>query len=121
MEYYDKSYDRVSTRNERPLVRVNRVLHTVTTSRDPVIHRLASDSVGKVYCTDTIAAMIMCCTRSVYPWDLIVQRIQDRLFFDKREDTESGKFVCFCRKYSNNGWDLFIILLDILTYLVKGN
>nr|CAX70348.1 eukaryotic translation initiation factor 3, subunit 7 zeta [Schistosoma japonicum] len=95
MEYYDKSYDRVSTRNERPLVRVNRVLHTVTTSRDPVIHRLASDSVGKVYCTDTIAAMIMCCTRSVYPWDLIVRRIQDRLFFDKREDAESD-FVSVC-------------------------
>ncbi|CAH8861899.1 unnamed protein product [Trichobilharzia szidati] len=88
MEYYDKSYDRVSTRNERPLVKVNRVLHTVTTTRDPVICRLANDCVGKVYCTDTMAAMIMCCTRSVYPWDLIVQRIQDRLFFDKREDAE---------------------------------
>ncbi|CAH8606341.1 unnamed protein product [Heterobilharzia americana] len=88
MEYYDKSYDRVSTRNERPLIRVNRVLHTVTTSRDPVICRLAGGNVAKVFFTDTIASMIMCCTRSVYPWDIIVQRIQNILFFDKREDAE---------------------------------
>ncbi|KAF5399997.1 Eukaryotic translation initiation factor 3 subunit D [Paragonimus heterotremus] len=88
MEYYDKSYDRVNTRNERPLVRVNRVTHTVSTTDDPIIQRLAKEHSGRVYCTDAIAASIMCCTRSVYPWDFVVTRVEDLLFFDERAKAE---------------------------------
>lgn len=88
IEYYDRSYDRVSTRNSRPLVRVNRVTHTVSTSDDPVIRRLATEHTARVYCTDTVAACLMCCTRSVYPWDIVVTRVEDMLFFDVREKSE---------------------------------
>ncbi|CAL8073755.1 unnamed protein product [Calicophoron daubneyi] len=88
MEYYDKSYDRVSTRNERALVRVNRVIHTVSTTDDPVIRRLAKEHAGRVFCTDAIAACIMCCTRSINPWDVVVTRVDDLLFFDEREKAE---------------------------------
>ncbi|TPP64079.1 Eukaryotic translation initiation factor 3 subunit D [Fasciola gigantica] len=88
MEYYDKSYDRVTTRNERPLTRVNRVIHTVSTTDDPIIVRLAKQHAGRVYCTDAIAASIMCCTRSVNPWDLVVTRVEDVLFFDTRAKGE---------------------------------
>lgn len=90
MEYYDKSYDRVTTRNERPLTRVNRVIHTVSTTDDPIIVRLAKQHAGRVYCTDAIAASIMCCTRSVNPWDLVVTRVEDVLFFDTRAKGEFG-------------------------------
>lgn len=88
MEYYDKSYDRVSTRNERPLVRVNRVTHTVSTMDDPIIRDLAKQHAARVYCTDSIAARIMCCTRSVNPWDLVLTRADDLLFIDEREKAE---------------------------------
>jgi hypothetical protein len=40
MEYYDKSYDRVSTKNERPLKRINRIFHKVTTTDDPMIRQV---------------------------------------------------------------------------------
>jgi translation initiation factor 3 subunit D len=86
MEHYDKSYDRVNVKNERTLHPVDRIIHTVTTSDDPVIRRL-SKTVGNVYATDSILATLMCATRSNYSWDIVVQKIGDKLFFDKRDNT----------------------------------
>jgi len=40
MEWYDKAYDRVNVRSERPLVPVDRIIHTVTTTDDPVIRKV---------------------------------------------------------------------------------
>ncbi|KAL3876087.1 hypothetical protein ACJMK2_033968 [Sinanodonta woodiana] len=87
MEYYDKTYDRVSTKNEKPLKRINRIFHKVTTTDDPIIRQLAK-SQGNVFATDSILATLMACTRSVYSWDIIVQRVGNKLFFDKRDDSE---------------------------------
>ncbi|PAA89477.1 hypothetical protein BOX15_Mlig010075g1 [Macrostomum lignano] len=88
MEYYDKTYDRVSTKSERKLQRVNRVIHTVTTTLDPVIRKLAKERKGNVFVTDSILATLMCCTRSHYSWDIVVQKLGDTLFFDKREGSD---------------------------------
>lgn len=87
LEYYDKSYDRVNIRNEKPLQGYDRVFHTVTTTDDPNIRQL-SKTVGNVYATDTILATIMCCTRSNYSWDIVIEKIGDKLFMDKRDNTE---------------------------------
>ena len=40
MEYYDKSFDRITTRNEIPLDGNNRIFHKVTTTDDPVIRKV---------------------------------------------------------------------------------
>jgi translation initiation factor 3 subunit D len=45
MEYYDKSYDRVTTKNEKKLKRIDRIFHKVTTTDDPII-RQVSNTVG---------------------------------------------------------------------------
>jgi len=45
-------------------------------------------SKGNVFATDAIIATLMCCTRSSYSWDIIVQRVGKKLFFDKRDDSE---------------------------------
>lgn len=37
LEYYDKVYDRVTPKVDRPLKRTNKVFKSVTTSDDPVI------------------------------------------------------------------------------------
>lgn len=87
MEYYDKQYDRVTTKNEKRMKRIDRVFHKVTTTDDPIIRQLAKSS-GNVFATDAILATLMCCTRSVYSWDIIVQRVGNKLFFDKRDDSE---------------------------------
>ncbi|CAG9856753.1 unnamed protein product [Phyllotreta striolata] len=87
LEYYDKSYDRVNVKNEKALQSVNRIFHTVTTTDDPVIRKLTKTE-GNVYATDAILATIMCCTRSNYSWDIVIEKIGDKLFFDKRDNTE---------------------------------
>lgn len=87
LEFYDKIYDRVNVKNEKPLQRIERVFHTVTTTDDPII-RLLSKTMGNVYATDAILATIMCCTRSNYSWDIVIEKIGDKLFMDKRDNTE---------------------------------
>lgn len=87
MEYYDKSYDRINCKVERPLQRINRIFHKVTTTDDPIIRKLSKIE-GNVYATDAIIATLMCATRSVNSWDIVVQRFKDKLFFDKRDDSD---------------------------------
>jgi len=87
LEYYDKTYDRVTVKNERKLARINRVFHKITTTDDPVIRKLTKGD-ANVFATDVILSSIMCCTRSVHSWDIVVQKIGDKLFFDKRDDSE---------------------------------
>lgn len=87
LEYYDKTYDRVTCKNEKRLQRVNRISYKVTTTDDPMIRTL-SKSHGNVYATDAIIAALMCATRSVISWDIVVQRVGDKLFFDKRDESD---------------------------------
>ena len=47
---------------------------------------------GNVFATDAILATLMCATRSVYSWDIVVQKVGKKLFFDKRDDSEFGKY-----------------------------
>jgi len=92
LEYYDKNYDRVTCKTEKPLQRVDRAsnIYVVTTTDDPIIRNL-SKTEGQVYATDVIISTLMCATRSVSSWDIIVQRVdingQKKLFFDKREES----------------------------------
>ena len=89
LEYYDKNYDRINTKvitATNKLKRINRAYHNVTTTDDPVIRSLAKTE-GTVYATDSIIATLMCCSRSVYPWDIVVSKIGNKLFFDKRDDS----------------------------------
>lgn len=58
---------------------------------------------GNVFATDTILTTLMCCTRSVYPWDIIVQKVKNKIFLDKREDSDLGEYtltmniICRCK------------------------
>ncbi len=93
LEFYDKTYDRVNVKNEKPLRRIDRIFHTVTTTDDPVIRKLAkSNPEVNVFATDAILATLMCCTRSVYSWDIVCQKIGGKIFLDKRDNTEFGNF-----------------------------
>ena len=63
--------------------------YPVTTMDDPVIEKLAIDGVGNVFATDAILAHLMTCPRSVYPWDIVVQKLPGgALFFDKRDASQ---------------------------------
>lgn len=123
IQYYDKAYDRVTPKNERPLERIEgRAFYKVSTSDDPIIARCAScsemnlslridgrlpssyttrrlhdDPVNKdvrVYATDAIVAALMAAGRSTYSWDIIVNRVGDKLFLDKRIDCPIDYITC---------------------------
>lgn len=86
MEQYDKVYDRITTKNARHLEPNSRTFHRVTTTDDPIIRKLTGK--GNVFGTDAIISTLMCATRSVHSWDIIVQRVGKKLFFDKRDDSD---------------------------------
>lgn len=82
---YDKAYDRVNTKLERSLQAQDRIKYNITTSDDPVMQELAGRDAATVYITDNILSVLMCAPRSVLPWDIVVNREGNKLFFDKRD------------------------------------
>eukprot|EP00262_Sarcandra_glabra_P013678 TRINITY_DN385_c0_g1_i2.p1 TRINITY_DN385_c0_g1~~TRINITY_DN385_c0_g1_i2.p1 ORF type:complete len:569 (+),score=73.32 TRINITY_DN385_c0_g1_i2:198-1904(+) len=89
LEYYDRSFDRINPKNEKRLERFkNRNFFKVTTTDDPVIRRLANEDKAAVFATDSILSTLMCAPRSVYSWDIVVQRVGNKLFFDKRDGSQ---------------------------------
>ncbi|XP_076927359.1 eukaryotic translation initiation factor 3 subunit D-like [Bidens hawaiensis] len=89
LEPYDKTYDRVTPKNERRLERFkNRNFFKVTTTDDPIIRRLANEDKATVFATDSILSTLMCAPRSVYSWDIVIQRVGNKLFFDKRDGSQ---------------------------------
>jgi len=83
---YDKAYDRtVNTKNEKPLQIIDRIKYNTTTTDDPIIQQFANKDTATIYATDGILSLLMCATRSVYPWDIVIIREGNKLFFDKRD------------------------------------
>ncbi|CAD6577232.1 MAG: hypothetical protein TREMPRED_001890 [Tremellales sp. Tagirdzhanova-0007] len=82
---YDKGFDRINTRNEKPLEILDRVRYNLSTSDDPIINKLAERKAARIFATDSILSVLMCAPRSVNSWDLILDRRGDQLFLDKRE------------------------------------
>ena len=89
LDVYNDLYDKVSARQPVPLKRMeHKEFYPVTTTDDPVLEKLAVDGVGQVFITDTILAHLMTCTRSVYPWDIVVTKLPGNIFFfDKRDNS----------------------------------
>lgn len=85
LHYYDRSYDRAPVKgNERRLQSLERAAYNVTTSQDPVIHELAEKNEATIFATSDILSMLMCATRSVYSWDIVIVHQGDKIFLDKR-------------------------------------
>jgi len=89
LDPYNDLYDKVTARQPVPLKRMeHKEFYPVTTTDDPVLEKLAIDGAGQVFITDTILSHLMTCTRSVYPWDIVVQKLPNgTLFFDKRDNS----------------------------------
>jgi len=86
LDQYDDSYDRLSTKTARPLNKIdNRIFYSVTTSEDPNLERLAAEEAGDVFATDAILAQLMAAPRSVFSWDIVIQKVNGMIFLDKRE------------------------------------
>ncbi|KAJ0404347.1 hypothetical protein P43SY_001467 [Pythium insidiosum] len=85
---YDTTFDRVTSKSDRRITRFDdRDFFYVTTTDDPVIEELATSGEANVFATDAILAHLMASTRSVFPWDIVVQRVNNMVFFDKRDNS----------------------------------
>jgi translation initiation factor 3 subunit D len=88
LDEYDEAFDIINSKSAKPLQRMeNKMFYNVSTTDDPIIEDLATEATGNVYATDAILAHLMVCPRSVYPWDIVVQKMGDNVFFDKRDDS----------------------------------
>jgi translation initiation factor 3 subunit D len=85
--YYDRSYDKQpgAPTSQRKLNVLERAAYNVTTSSDPIIQELADKDEATVFATDNILSMLMCATKSVYSWDLVITRRGNKVFIDKRD------------------------------------
>lgn len=82
LDQYNDQYDKVNTRTATQLKRVEtKEFYPVTTTDDPVIEKLAIEGKGNVFATDAILAHLMTCPRSVYPWDIVVQKLPTGALF----------------------------------------
>jgi len=90
LDQYNDAYDKVTTKASVSLKRSEtKEFYPVTTTEDPVIEKLAIEDAGNVFATDAILAHLMASPRSVYPWDIVVQKLPNgALFFDKRDSTQ---------------------------------
>ncbi|WVF72331.1 eukaryotic translation initiation factor 3 subunit D [Kwoniella sp. CBS 6097] len=89
IQAYDRAFDRINTRNEKPLEILDRVRYNTSTSDDPVIAQLSEKKAAQIFATDSILSVLMCAPRSANSWDIVFERRGDQLFLDKRE---SGPF-----------------------------
>jgi len=91
LDRYHEAYDKCSTRSPTPLKRFeNKLFYPVSTMDDPVIEKFAIEGKGNVFATDAILAHLMTCPRSVYPWDIVIQKLpgSGALFFDRRDSSQ---------------------------------
>ncbi|KAF8318145.1 translation initiation factor eIF-3, subunit D [Clavulina sp. PMI_390] len=83
---YDKAYDRITTKAEKPLQIMDRIRYNPTTSDDIIIQQLATENKATVFATDNVLSLLMTAPRSVYSWDIVIVREGNQLYFDKRDD-----------------------------------
>lgn len=87
LHYYDRSFDKPAVKGtEKRLTALDRAAYNVTTTSDPVIQELADKDEATIFATDNVLSMLMCAPRSVYPWDIVVVRQGNKVFFDKRDN-----------------------------------
>ncbi|KAF2442104.1 eukaryotic translation initiation factor 3 subunit D [Karstenula rhodostoma CBS 690.94] len=87
--YYDRSYDKQpgAVTSQRKLNVLERAAYNVTTSSDPILQELAEKDEATIFATDSILSVLMCATKSVYSWDLVITKKGSKLFIDKRDNS----------------------------------
>jgi len=84
---YNKEFDRVTVKMERPLRRFEDLnFFNVSTSDDPIMQEyVQEDPTVTVVATDHVLACLIAAARSQYSWDIVVSKIGGKLIFDKRD------------------------------------
>jgi translation initiation factor 3 subunit D len=102
LDHCNDAYDKITPRQPVPLKRMeHKEFYPVTTTDDPVLEKLAIDGTGQVFITDAILAHLMTCTRSVFPWDIVITKLPGgTIFFDKRDNSQFDYLTVYETAYS---------------------
>jgi translation initiation factor 3 subunit D len=88
VDEYDDSYDKITTRTAKVLRRFeNKRFFSVPTTEDPIIDKYVLESEGNVFATDSVLAQLMAAPRSVYSWDIVIEKTNGMLFLSKRDNS----------------------------------
>lgn len=89
MPIYNKDYDRISAKRPEQLKRFEELnFFNISTSYDPHLPELMqADPSVTVIATDHILACLIAAGRSVYSWDIVISKVDNRLIFDKRDSS----------------------------------
>ncbi|KAH6580513.1 hypothetical protein BASA60_002830 [Batrachochytrium salamandrivorans] len=86
LQYIDKAYERITSKNERPLQITQKAHRNLTASDDPLLQEFAKTAAGHtIIATDFVLAALMASTRSVNSFDIIVTKRGDVVYLDKRD------------------------------------
>lgn len=85
LKQFNSSLLGISPSNEQPLLQSPATFFRVTVSEDPIIQQLAMTGAASVFFTDAVLSALMCSPRSFDSFDIVVNKVGDSLFFDKRD------------------------------------
>lgn len=82
---YDRSFDKFKAKAEKPFAgSVESVPVPVSASDDAFLQECAARKEATIFTTDAVAGLLMACQRAVQPWDILVRRRGQAVFFDVR-------------------------------------
>lgn len=61
--------------------------YNMSTLDDKIIRKLAFENKADIFATEQAVAAIMTAPKSLYSWDVQFKKHQDKIFIDKREET----------------------------------
>ena len=83
---FNKEMDKARAYKQTPIVPFTGTHYNVDTLEDPIFQRLAKENKADIFATEVAVAAIMTAPKSVYSWDVIIKKYQDKLFIDKRDE-----------------------------------
>ena len=81
---YDRAADRVTPKFAAKLRRAGSRAAPVSVAADSILQGIAAAGEGDVFMSDALLTVLMTAPRTVYPWDILISKKGDQLFFDRR-------------------------------------
>ena len=88
LDQYNDAYEKLNVRSARILQPQNKLFSCFTTQDDPVMERFLVEDAGDIYATDSILAHLVASPRSVYSWDIVIEKTDGKIFLDKRDKSD---------------------------------
>lgn len=86
LDQYDETYDKITSKTAKVLQKIeNKIFYGVTTTDDPILQEFAASEIGDIFTTDAILSQLMAAPRSVFSWDIVIEKVNGMVFLDKRE------------------------------------